>query len=687
MTRLFPILTLLLVSFGATAQNSELVYPVFEQYENFKDAYIAPEGRGYAIGSCDNLYYTTDDGASWGQKNIPPTVSQIRGVMCAPGTNCSTVYIGTNRGTYRSTDGANSWTLAINRIMQELDFSQPGIIFGYSPRGVEFYRSEDNGLTWTTTPTPNRITDGFHFASPSTITMIGDSAFFRTENAGADWTQTFNFGERVVLFTPGDEDHYYVETKSKAIYKSEDGGTTWTQKTENAHQYTSYEDLYRDAEDSLHIISFYGVRFSSADDGVTWGRHAPTRFRSYGNFRRAEGQLIASGSGLTILKGKADYTEMESVFGETYPEFRKIIFHDTNVGYAYGEKGEVFRTTNGGDNWEMASQIDDWMAGRLKVAPNGDLYGMTATTTFGRSTNQGNSWTDLTAANEALGGGRRVFDVLPNGEVVVMTNQRTVRLDADGNVLSARDGGHHSTSGGTFDLKMINKDLGFIIRWARLEIYRTNDGGVNWTTIPAFGGNNFFNWFEVEDEETFIIGNGSSSWRTTDAGLNWTEYSSFTALGRFFVGDDLYGFNRNSLYRSRDGGANFEEKFRTCSQPTDMVRRPGTNEIFLAYKNGIERLNLEEILSPVRSPRPETVALRAVPNPTDGLVKVELPGNNYQRGGTADLFDLTGRRVTAPVSQNGGQLELDLSALKTGCYLLRYASAEGKVFQARLVRR
>lgn len=686
MTRLLPILFLFL-SAAVSAQNSSLVYPNLDQYENFADVYIAPEGRGYAVGSCNSLYVTTNDGESWSMKNTPPNTNDVLAVVCAPGTNCTKVYLSTNRGTYRSTDGGNNWDLVNNRRMHEMDFSQPNLIYGYVRNGREFYRSENDGLTWTTVATPNSIKDDIHFASPTVFTMIGDSAFFRSVNAGLDWTKTYQFNERTALSTSDDEGNHYVETYSRDIFKSEDGGITWTQKGENVHQYTVFYDMFKDAEDSLHVISFFGIRFSSGDDGETWTRVGTVFGRRFNKFRRAEGRLFAAGDGLTLLKAAEDYTDIEFLLTETNPAFREIVFHNTNTGFAFGEEGEVFRTTDGGENWEMTSQIDSWMQSRPKVAPDGSIYGVRDINDFIRSTDGGATWSSLTAANNAMSvsSSRIVFDVLPNGEVVAITNQRTIRLAPDNSVIFDEPGGETILNGGTFDLKMINANLGFIIRWARSEIYRTTDGGRTWTTTEPFGGNNFFSWFEVEDANTFLIGNGSSSWRTTDAGQTWEEYSPFTALGRFFIGEDLYGFNRTRLFRSRDDGANFEDKFTTCAQPLDMVHRPGTNEVFLTYVNGIERLNIDEILSPVRTPRPDAVSLRAVPNPTNGMVQVTIPGNEAQNG-TAELFDLTGRRIALPTNQSGTQLELDLSSLRPGCYILRYASAEGKLFQARLIR-
>lgn len=684
MTRFFIALAFFL-SATLSAQESVLVFPDFDHYENFRDAYIAPEGRGFAVGSCEKLYRTTDNGNSWSVWALPLNTIDVTAVQCAPGTNCSEVYLTTNRGVYRSTDGGDTWAEATNRQFSEMDFSLPGVIHGYRSGGIEFYRSTDGGVSWTGVATPRPIIDDMFFTTSGVHAMMADSSFFRSEDAGTTWTKTFDFPNKPVLGTTDDEGNYYVETRDRDIYKSTDGGFTWTVQAENAHQYTAWYDMYKDAEDSLHVISFNGICFSSGDDGATWSRVRRTVFQRYSKFRRGEGRMFAAGDGLGLYAGTADYNDMAPLVTEKTIDFRDIVFHDEQTGYAFGEDGEVVRTTDGGASWAHISTIGDWMGNRPKVAPNGTIYGVQSITNFSRSTDQGSTWNELQAVNQALEGGRRVFDVLPNNEVVIMTNQRTVRIDEDNNILSARDGGHPSTSGGTFDLRMINADLGFIIRWARLDIYRTQDGGVTWDTIPQFGGNNFFSWFEIEDESTFLIGNGSSSWRTTDAGQTWEEFSTFTALGRFDVDDDLYGFERNSLYRSRDEGENWEEMFRTCARPTDIARRPGANELFLVYPNGIERIDLNEILSPVRQPRPQPVALRTVPNPTSGAVAVTVPEPSG-RAGTIHLFDLSGRKINVGYTQNGEQLMLDLSGLSTGVYVVRYAASSGLVYQSRVVK-
>jgi len=681
----FNLFIFLICSFSAQAQTLDLAFPDFNQYEDFNDAYIAPEGRGFLIGSCNILYRTTDGGSTW--EVAPPFGDRVspNNVFCEPGTNCGKAYGSGSRGLYRTTDGGNTWARVDNRQMSNFDFSTPGIIYGYLRRGAALYQSEDDGLTWTDSALPGTLFDDINFLTPTQFAIISDSSFYLSDNSGATWTKTQTFPARTSKMIGGDGTNFYVIISNGNVYKSEDGGQSFFLRAERIVTSSSFQYFHQDAQDSLHLISFGGSRVSSGDDGSTWTSARGPRFQSYRGFRQVEGQLIGFGEGLTLIVGNPDYTDMLQFVSEKAVDFREIVFHDTNTGYAFGEEGEVLRTQNGGESWAFVETIGDWMGSRPKVGPDGTIYGVLGITDFARSINGGESWSVLNGANQALEGGRRVFDVLPSGDVQVMTNQRTVRISADGNVLSFADGGHPSISGGTYDLKMIDENLGFIIRWARLEIYRTEDAGLTWDTIPSFGGNNFFNWFEVEDENTFVIGNGSGAWRSTDAGFNWTQLRQEVSLGRFNIGLDSFGFNRGSLFRVREGSTFWEEMITTCGRPIDMVRRPGTNEIFLAYSNAIERLDVDELLSPVRQPRPEVAPLRAVPNPTSGEVIVTIP-NHQGRNGTTDLFDLTGRRVAVPTSQNGDQLRLDLAMLKPGCYLLRYAGAEGKLFQTKLMR-
>jgi len=166
MTRTFrSLLILLICSFGIQAQSLDLVFPDFDQYEDFNDAYLAPEGRGFLIGSCNILYRTTDGGSTW--EVAPPLGQQVfpNNIFCEPGTNCTKAYAGGSRGLYRTTDGGDTWTEVDNRRMSNFDFSTPGVIYGHLQGGGELYRSEDDGLTWTNLALPGTLFDDMRFLS------------------------------------------------------------------------------------------------------------------------------------------------------------------------------------------------------------------------------------------------------------------------------------------------------------------------------------------------------------------------------------------------------------------------------------------------------------------------------------------------------------------------------------------
>ncbi|MEL7159626.1 MAG: hypothetical protein AAFN92_02620, partial [Bacteroidota bacterium] len=142
----------------ASAQSDELVFPDFLEYDNLQDFHIAPAGRGFAVGSCELLARTSDGGQRW--TALPKPIDRdlrYYVVDCEPGTNCQTVYLGTNRGTYRSTDAGESWRQVTNAWFQSVNFDVAGTILAHT--GSNVMRSTDNGESWERVDLPANITD------------------------------------------------------------------------------------------------------------------------------------------------------------------------------------------------------------------------------------------------------------------------------------------------------------------------------------------------------------------------------------------------------------------------------------------------------------------------------------------------------------------------------------------------
>lgn len=78
-----------------------------------------------------------------------------------------------------------------------------------------------------------------------------------------------------------------------------------------------------------------------------------------------------------------------------------------------------------------------------------------------------------------------------------------------------------------------------------------------------------------------------------------------------------------------------------------------------------------------------TAVLKVWPNPASGMLSVQIPGSN-----TGELLwsDITGRIIRRqPVPMDTAQLDLDISDLAPGLYILIWISASGEQISAKIV--
>ena len=76
--------------------------------------------------------------------------------------------------------------------------------------------------------------------------------------------------------------------------------------------------------------------------------------------------------------------------------------------------------------------------------------------------------------------------------------------------------------------------------------------------------------------------------------------------------------------------------------------------------------------------------LLLMPNPTDGMLVVQLSDERYQSG-TLYLRSLDGR-IVKQQRMSGARAELDLNGLNTGAYWIELITADGHVTGAKLLK-
>ncbi len=223
-------------------------------------------GLGVAAGSMGvAVFQTSDGGATWTQtytndpnqanagESLPLAglkdgltaldmqTAWVGGIIYAPGT----IYL------YQTRDGGRSWGQVPVKVpagYEQAEFETIGPQFvtakdAYMPVHVTsqngvmlaIYATHDGGLNWSLTPTMIPQGGSMDFVSPSAGLVWNSSAFYVTHDGGGTWTITppdVAFGEGFAGMDFVDAATGFTLTNdvtgTRGLYKTSDGGATWS---------------------------------------------------------------------------------------------------------------------------------------------------------------------------------------------------------------------------------------------------------------------------------------------------------------------------------------------------------------------------------------------------------------------------------------------------------------------------
>src|SRR5262249_33598548 len=200
-----------------------------------------PSGGGSTFMG-DGLYKSTDGGATWSQAYLPDSGAFARIVVnpdnpkevwaAAAG---SLMWSSSQRGLWHSTDGGDTWSLAlaptganVGAADISLQPGNPNVIlasmsdhyrtngsFYYGGQGSGLYRSTDDGQTWTREDSSD---------------ITGPTCSF--DKTGTGLNQSDDLGHIGVAFAPSDPNRAYIQFATsngpdKGFYVSNDAGQMW----------------------------------------------------------------------------------------------------------------------------------------------------------------------------------------------------------------------------------------------------------------------------------------------------------------------------------------------------------------------------------------------------------------------------------------------------------------------------
>jgi photosystem II stability/assembly factor-like uncharacterized protein len=325
------------VSTGSRAISALAVSPAF-----------ASESTLFA-GDRDGLYRSGDGGATWSPVASYPGVG-VQSLAISPGWPAQPVLlVGTARGVYRTSDGGATWTLSqgmarLPTSSLALSEGEDLLLAGTQAHGI--YGSQDDGKSWFSrglytgvldlAVSPAYTEDGTIFAS---VPAGAGLNIYRTTDGGANWeslkSTDYPGGSLAISPAYAEDQTLYVTGQHGQVLRSGDGGDAW------------------------EVVGSYPPGVYSLD---AWQVALPPNYP-------ADGTLFAAGQGFWLLPPGATTWE-RAVSGldpqvhvnslavsPGYPADKTLLaagsWSSEPAGeYHYG----VFRSTDGGLNWELAKE-------------------------------------------------------------------------------------------------------------------------------------------------------------------------------------------------------------------------------------------------------------------------------------------------------------------------------------------
>ncbi len=226
-------------------------------------------------------YQSVDRGRSWTLIEpgpVPVATPYLRNVAVSP-ADSRTVYLHRFDGTIlRSRDGGETWVTAGNpgftTTTLKVDPQNPDTLW-LAGRGIA--KSTDGGDTWTVL-----VQDGFYPAlaiapsAPATVYVFGnlfaEPRFLRTNDGGATGSAVLDnlpTSPSTLAIDPLRPETLYTFSNPGDLYKSVDGGSTWTL-VSNVFRKKNVPSLIAAASGALYAGVESDKVYESVDGGLSW---------------------------------------------------------------------------------------------------------------------------------------------------------------------------------------------------------------------------------------------------------------------------------------------------------------------------------------------------------------------------------------------------------------------------------
>jgi photosystem II stability/assembly factor-like uncharacterized protein len=492
------------------------------------------------------VFRSTNGGKTWARRSDGlPSNAGVGGLELAP-SDPSRLYAnvgGEGSGFFTSTDAGATWR-QLPRLEQRInqlviDPSRATTLYATAPGLI---KSTDGGLTWSRLPVPSDGAIAVAPSAPNVVYAEVSGRIWRSADGGATWTEkTASFSSiDLILVDPRNPDIVYF-TVTSDLFKSTSGGSSPSRIWDGTAPNPGVENLAIDPKSPSTIYaatSNDGV-FRSRDGGATWA-HAASGLAelAYPNVRRP------------IYEGIRDVEASPAAGSQVY------------VTHQY--RG-VYKTDNSGARWHesndglTASRV--WAVEVDRRHPS-VVYAGTIMGGVWRSADGGRHWSPRGLT------GRFVSDVtvdpVKRHVVWAATSTGLYRSGNDGRTWK-RQLKLEDRSVSVVAIAPSNRRFMYAGTYER-GLYRSWNGGRTWTQ-PDLRPLDTVSAVVVHPRRprTLWVAVAGHVLRSRDGGVTYLEHRREFSTGKGLVlhprnpRTQYMAVENSGIYRSRDGGANWSK--------------------------------------------------------------------------------------------------------------------------------
>ena len=451
-----------------------------------------------------NVMRSTDGGGTWADRTPAHAPMSGRGIAVDPNDSNTVIAVfGGDFGggeAWVTTDGGDSWTdrsaglpgNPLNAVVYDGTrlLVGGGLLFG--SQFVGLYESPDLGVTWTPLHDgtwPILVVEDIAVDpndAARIFVAIDGGGVNRTTDGGATWEIGIGGSQalagRSIRFEPGDSQELFLGTSSLAVFRSTNGGDTFVQSSEGISELDLFSIDANPLDPDEMAVAFQGQNnggvLSSTDGGATWQlesapptRYSAVRFAPDGTlYAISAGPSTVAQEGLYRREINGSWTPLGPDQGSLYESdlnTMRFSLNNPNLILLGGEdfgvagfEGTIWRSTDAGGSWTKVYELGDFhRITDIEIIEDGTDQNMVA------------AWNSESGDN--IGGALRSTD---NG---------ASWFDSSSGLPAAFFRGPRLCASPSDPQNL------FISAWLSFQsggLFRTTDGGVNWTST-GFTGN------------------------------------------------------------------------------------------------------------------------------------------------------------------------------------------------------